>query len=75
MDLTTLSVQQLSEVKKQLDEGFLFREFANQLELEHLSQSFGQLRQARNTFLDCVKSINSGGKEEHEGKPFSPSIY
>lgn len=37
------------------------------IELEHLSQSFAQLRQARNKFLDCVKSINDGAKEEHEG--------
>ena len=37
------------------------------LELEHLSQSFNQLRQARNKFLDCIKSINEGAKEEYEG--------
>ena len=37
------------------------------LELEHLSQSFSQLRQARNKFLDCIKSINEGAKEEYEG--------
>jgi prefoldin subunit 5 len=68
VDLTTLSVQQLSEVKKQLDEGALLaKNYFNQPELEHLSQSFGQLRQARSKFLDCIKSINDGGKEEHEG--------
>ena len=37
------------------------------LELEHLSQSFNKLRQARNKFLDCIKSINEGAKEEYEG--------
>jgi prefoldin subunit 5 len=47
---------------------------SNQPELEHLSQSFGQLRQARNKFLDCIKSINSGGREEHEGSSFSASM-
>jgi prefoldin subunit 5 len=69
-------VQQLSEVKKQLDEGFSDwkRRSSNQLELEHLSQSFGQLRQARNKFSDCIKSINDGGKEEHEGISFNTSI-
>lgn len=41
--------------------------FFDNPELEHLSQSFGQLRQARSKFLDCIKSINDGGREEHEG--------
>lgn len=41
---------------------------ADRPELEHLSQSFSQLRQARLKFLECVKSINESGKEENEGK-------
>jgi prefoldin subunit 5 len=69
VDLTTLSVQQLSEVKKQLDEGFTPKGDSDRLiELEHLSQSFSQLRQARSKFADCVKSINEGAKKEHEGR-------
>ena len=35
-------------------------------ELDHLSQSFGQLRQAKVKFIDCIKSINDGAKPEHE---------
>jgi len=68
VDLTTLNIQQLSEVKKQLDE-----------ELEHLSQSFGQLRQARTKFSECIKSINDGCRPEREGRsilvPLTSSLY
>jgi prefoldin alpha subunit len=91
VDLTTLSVQQLSEVKKQIDEGCCFADFAYRSELEHLSQSFTQLRQARLKFLDCIKSISESGKSEYEGRseelvetniagkpilvPLTPSLY
>jgi prefoldin subunit 5 len=68
VDLTTLNIQQLSEVKKQLDEGILSMAFIDSfLELEHLSQSFGQLRQARTKFSECIKSIDDGCRPEHEG--------
>ena len=49
MDLATLSVQQLSSVKKQLDD-----------ELEHLTTSFSKLRAAQTKFRECVKSIKEG---------------
>ncbi|EKG19363.1 Prefoldin subunit [Macrophomina phaseolina MS6] len=45
----TLSVPQLSQLKKQLDS-----------ELEHLTNSFQSLRSAQNRFRDCLKSINTG---------------
>lgn len=69
MDLTTLTIQQLSEVKKQVDEGDLFvpRQLPKFSELEHLSQSFAQLRQARHKFLDCVKTIRESGTEDCDG--------
>lgn len=49
VDLATLSVQQLSSVKKQLDD-----------ELEHLSTSFSKLRAAQTKFRECIKSIQEG---------------
>lgn len=49
VDLAALSVQQLSQLKKQLD-----------TELEHLTGSFQSLRGAQTRFRDCLKSINSG---------------
>lgn len=44
----SLSAQQLSQLKKQLDS-----------ELEHLTQSFQSLRQAQAKFKDCLKTINT----------------
>ncbi|KAK7528703.1 Prefoldin [Phyllosticta citriasiana] len=49
VDLASLSVQQLSQLKKQLD-----------TELEHLTGSFQSLRGAQTRFRDCLKSINTG---------------
>jgi prefoldin alpha subunit len=49
VDLASLSTQQLSQVKKQLDD-----------ELEHLSNSFSQLRAAQAKFRDCLKAIAGG---------------
>ena len=49
VDLANLSVQQLSSVKKQLDD-----------ELEHLTTSFAKLRAAQNKFRECIKSIQDG---------------
>lgn len=49
VDLTTLSIPQLSQLKKQLDS-----------ELEHLTSSFQSLRSAQSRFRDCLKSINTG---------------
>ncbi|KFY83877.1 hypothetical protein V498_07878, partial [Pseudogymnoascus sp. VKM F-4517 (FW-2822)] len=49
VDLGGLSTQQLSQVKKQLDE-----------ELEHLTSSFTQLRAAQAKFRECLNSIATG---------------
>jgi chaperonin cofactor prefoldin len=51
-----LSTQQLSQVKKQLDD-----------ELEHLTSSFTQLRAAQAKFRECLKSIASGISPKVEG--------
>lgn len=56
VDLASLSTQQLSQVKKQLDD-----------ELEHLTNSFSQLRSAQNKFRECLKSINGGLSPKVEG--------
>jgi len=58
VDLTTLSVQQLSSVKKQLDD-----------ELEHLTNSFSKLRVAQAKFRECLKSIQDGVSSRVSGKP------
>jgi len=57
-DLTSLSAQQLSQVKKQLDD-----------ELEHLTNSFTQLRAVQAKFRECIKSIASGVTPKDERKP------
>lgn len=56
MDLSSLSTPQLSQVKKQLDD-----------ELEHLSGSFTQLRNAQAKFRECVKSIEAGVSSKTAG--------
>ncbi len=56
VDIATLSVQQLSQVKKQLDE-----------ELEHLTSSFAKLRAAQSRFQECLKSIDKGVSSLDEG--------
>jgi len=58
VDLASLSTQQLSQVKKQLDD-----------ELEHLTSSFTQLRAAQAKFRECLKSIEGGVASNVEGKP------
>ena len=47
INLTELNVEQLQEVKRQLD-----------AELEHLTNSYGQLKQAQSKFKSCVNDIN-----------------
>ena len=49
VDLGSLSFQQLSSMKKQLDD-----------ELEHLTTSFSKLRAAKAKFRECLQSIKSG---------------
>ncbi|EWC43984.1 hypothetical protein DRE_01336 [Drechslerella stenobrocha 248] len=68
IDLSTLSIQNLSAVKKQLDE-----------ELEHLTASFQKLRTAQAKFRECVKAIQNGVNPDMEGKtilvPLTQSLY
>ena len=59
VDLASLSTQQLSQVKKQLDD-----------ELEHLTSSFTQLRAAQAKFRECLKSIEGGVASNIEGGNF-----
>lgn len=56
--LENLSLQQLSQVKKQLDD-----------ELEHLTTSFSQLRVAQQKFRECIRSIEAGVTPSIEKKP------
>ncbi|OTB16088.1 hypothetical protein K445DRAFT_75068 [Daldinia sp. EC12] len=51
INLDTLSAQQLSQVKKQLDE-----------ELEHLTSSFTQLHAAQSKFRDCLRCVQDKNK-------------
>ena len=57
VDLASLSAQQLSSVKKQLDD-----------ELEHLTTSFSKLRAAQVKFEDCVKSIKDVVSSRTDGQ-------
>lgn len=58
VDLGSLSVQQLSQVKKQLDE-----------ETQHLTNSYAQLRSAQQKFRDCIASIAAGVANSVADKP------
>ncbi|GAW18729.1 hypothetical protein ANO14919_082110 [Xylariales sp. No.14919] len=59
VNLDTLSAQQLTQVKQQLDQ-----------ELEHLTSSFTQLQAAQSKFRDCLRCVQ-GGKSPalQENKP------
>lgn len=50
MSLDQLSAQQLTAVKKQLDE-----------EVEHLTTSFAQLQAAQIKFKDCLRCVKTQG--------------
>lgn len=58
VDLASLTVQQLSQVKKQLDE-----------EISHLTSSYSQLRSAAQKFRDCITSITAGVSSSSLHKP------
>ncbi|TVY45249.1 putative prefoldin subunit [Lachnellula occidentalis] len=58
IDITSLSMQQLSQIKKQFED-----------ELTHLSNSFTQLRAAQVKFRECLRSIELGVSGKVEGKP------
>ncbi|KAH8808405.1 Prefoldin [Xylogone sp. PMI_703] len=68
VDIASLSTQQLSQVKKQLDD-----------ELEHLTNSFTKLRAAQAKFRECLRSISTGVGPNVEGKqilvPLTSSLY
>jgi len=49
VDIGSLPVAQLSQVKKQLDD-----------EIQHLTSSYSSLRSAQNKFKDCAASIRNG---------------
>ena len=56
VQIQDLSLQQLSSVKKQLDD-----------EVEHLTVSYSKLRAAQTRFRDCTKSIQNGVNAEMAG--------
>lgn len=56
VDLTSLSLEQLSEVIKQLDS-----------ELEYLSTSYGQLGRAQLKFRECLANVNDAVRAENDG--------
>jgi prefoldin alpha subunit len=66
--LTDLPVQQLSQIKKQLDE-----------EISHLTNSFQSLRAAQVKFRDCLKSISNGLVSKNSDRsilvPLTASLY
>ncbi|KAL2159266.1 hypothetical protein VTH06DRAFT_2701 [Thermothelomyces fergusii] len=68
VDLSTLSAQQLSAVKKQLDG-----------EVEHLSSSYAQLAAAQAKFKECLRIVKSGSSALDKDKsilvPLTNSLY
>ncbi|KAF2255884.1 Prefoldin-domain-containing protein [Trematosphaeria pertusa] len=58
IEITSLPVPQLQELKTQLDR-----------ELEHLTTSFQSLRTAQSKFRDCLKSISQGINPSTADKP------
>ncbi|KAK4230712.1 Prefoldin [Podospora fimiseda] len=58
ISLDTLTPQQLSAVKKQLDE-----------EVEHLSSSYAQLAAAQTKFKECLRVVRAGDTYFDESKP------
>ena len=58
VEITSLPVPQLQELKQQLDR-----------ELEHLTTSFQSLRTAQSKFSDCIKSIAQGVNPSTADRP------
>ena len=60
VNLTDLDPQQLQEVKKQLDQVGLGEDMssADGKELEHLTTSYQQLKQAQSKFKSCASEVN-----------------
>ncbi|EMR69194.1 putative byr1-binding protein bob1 protein [Eutypa lata UCREL1] len=63
VNLDTLNTQQLTQVKKQLDE-----------ELEHLTSSFTQLHAAQSKFRECLRCVQ-GGRTSALQVPLTNSLY
>ncbi|WVR03388.1 prefoldin, alpha subunit [Kwoniella sp. DSM 27419] len=67
VNITDLEPAQLQEVKKQLDQ-----------ELEHLTSSYSQLKQAQAKFKSCVDNVSSlapGSKGKEVLIPLTSSLY
>ncbi|KAK4131805.1 hypothetical protein BT67DRAFT_444224 [Trichocladium antarcticum] len=64
VDLGTLSTQQLTAVKKQLDG-----------EVEHLSQSYGQLAAALAKFRECLRVVQSGSSSLEKDTQSATEFY
>ncbi|WWD22330.1 prefoldin, alpha subunit [Kwoniella shandongensis] len=67
VNITDLEPAQLQEVKKQLDQ-----------ELEHLTNSYSQLKQAQTKFRSCVENVSSlspASKGKEVLIPFTSSLY
>ncbi|KAJ9164557.1 Class II aaRS and biotin synthetase [Coniochaeta hoffmannii] len=68
VNLDSLSAQQLSQVKKQLDE-----------EVEHLTNSFTQLHAAQQKFKECLRCVKAQTPATGEKKdilvPLTNSLY
>lgn len=67
MSLDSLSAQQLTAVKKQLDE-----------EVEHLTTSFAQLQAAQIKFRDCLRCVKTQGATQDKKEilvPLTNSLY
>lgn len=68
IDITTLSLQQLSEIRKSLE-----------AEIDHLSQSSAELRQVLAKFIDCGQSVKTASAKANEGSdimvPLTSSLY
>ncbi|KUI66241.1 putative prefoldin subunit 5 [Cytospora mali] len=67
VSLDSLSAQQLTAVKKQLDE-----------EVEHLTTSFAQLQAAQIKFKDCLRCVKTQGASQDKKEilvPLTNSLY
>ncbi|KAJ3282030.1 Prefoldin alpha subunit [Rhizoclosmatium globosum] len=66
INLADLPLQQLQAVKNQMDE-----------EIQHLTQSYAQLKQAQVKFSDSIESLNNidGRKDEKVLIPLTSSLY
>ncbi|KAJ3231979.1 Prefoldin subunit 5 [Chytriomyces hyalinus] len=66
INLADLPLQQLQAVRKQMDE-----------EMQHLTQSYAQLKQAQIKFNDSIESLSSidGRKDEKILIPLTSSLY